>query len=126
MGSEMCIRDRVISGDYGHLVSPNQGESIWSVYPGFVLLYPDAANSNEGIFWDFQGDGYLWLPPLMADPEDENVVYIAGGGINGGNHIIKLTKIGNTISPEEIAFPFNDTATTEIYTSLFVGSVRCV
>ena len=110
--------EQVISGDYGHLVSPNQGESIWSVYPGFVLLYPDAANSNDGIFWDFQGDGYLWLPPLMADPEDENVVYIAGGGINGGNHIIKLTKIGNTISPEEIAFPFNDTVTAMAYSPI--------
>ena len=37
---------------------------------------------------------------------------------------------GYTVSSVEILvfvfFFFNDTATTEIYTSLFVGSVRCV
>ena len=27
---------------------------------------------------------------------------------------------------DELGFAFNDTATTEIYTILFVGSVRCV
>ena len=30
------------------------------------------------------------------------------------------------VTNKEIANFFNDTATTEIYTSLFVGSVRCV
>ena len=110
--------EQVISGDYGHLVSPNQGESIWSVYPGFVLLYPDAATNTNGIFWDFQGDGYLWLPPLMEDPQDENTIYIAGGGINGGNHLIKLTKVGNSIIAEELSYPFNDTVTAMAYSSI--------
>ena len=110
--------EQVISGDYGHLVSPNQGESIWSVYPGFVLLYPDAATNQNGIFWDFEGSGYLWLPPLMEDPQNSNVVYIAGGGLNGGNHLIKLTKIGNSIIPEEISYPFNDTVTAMAYSSI--------
>ena len=110
--------EQVISGDYGHLVSPNQGQSIWSVYPGFVLLYPNAATNTNGITWDFQGSGYLWLPPLMEDPQDENVVYIAGGGLNGGNHLIKLTKIGNSIVPEEISFPFNNTITAMAYSPI--------
>ena len=110
--------EQVISGDYGHLVSPNQGESIWSVYPGFVLLYPNASNNSNGLTWDFQGSGYLWLPPLMEDPENENVIYIAGGGINGGNHIIKLTKVGNSIQHEEMAFPFNNTITSMAYSPI--------
>ena len=110
--------EQVISGDYGHLVSPNQGESIWSVYPGFVLLYPNAATNSNGITWDFQGDGYLWLPPLMDDPQDENAIYIAGGGINGGNHLIKLTKVGNSISAQEMSFPFNNTVTAMAYSPI--------
>ena len=110
--------EQVISGDYGHLVSPNQGESVWSVYPGFVLLYPNAATNTNGITWDFQGDGYLWLPPLMEDPQDENTIYIAGGGINGGNHLIKLTKVGNSISAQEMSFPFNNTVTAMAYSPI--------
>jgi len=110
--------EQVISGDYGHLVSPNQGESIWSVYPGFVLLYPNAATNSNGITWDFQGDGYLWLPPLMEDPENSNAIYIAGGGINGGNHLIKLTKVGNSIVPEELSYPFNNTVTAMAYSPI--------
>ena len=110
--------EQVISGDYGHLVSPNEGESIWSVYPGFVLLYPNAANSNNGITWDFQGSGYLWLPPLMEDPEDSNIIYIAGGGLDGGNHLIKLTKTGNSIVPEEMSYPFNNTVTSMAYSPI--------
>ena len=110
--------EQVISGDYGHLVSPNDGESIWSVYPGFVLLYPNAAINSNGITWDFQGEGYLWLPPLMEDPQDENVVYIAGGGINGGNHLIKLTKTGNSIAHEEMPYPFNNTITAMAYSPI--------
>ena len=35
----------------------------------------------------------------------------------------KIEKFLNSVYGQEI---FNDTATTEIYTSLFVGSVRCV
>ena len=110
--------EQVISGDYGHLVSPNQGESIWSVYPGFVLLYPNAATNTNGITWNFEGSGYLWLPPLMEDPGHENTVYIAGGGINGGNHLIKLRKVGNSIVSEEMSYPFNNTVTAMAYSPI--------
>ena len=48
-------------------------------------------------------------------------------------HLVKedLSKTSRTIyviflSQEGLCSFFNDTATTEIYTSLFVGSVRCV
>ena len=34
--------------------------------------------------------------------------------------------VTNTTDSESIYFFFNDTATTEVYTILFVGSVRCV
>ena len=45
--------------------------------------------------------GHLWMPPLMEDPNDPSSVYIAGGGLNGGNHIIKLTRVGSTIDVSE-------------------------
>ena len=81
--------EQVISGDYGHLVSGDGGESIWCDYPGFVLHYPDAAYNSNGWTWDFAGSGFLWLPPLTADPLDPDICYLAGGGTNG-NHIIEL------------------------------------
>ena len=74
--------EQVISGDYGHLVSGDDGESIWTVYPGFAMYYPNASTNSSGITWDFQMSGNLWLPPLMEDPYDPSSVYIAGGGLS--------------------------------------------
>ena len=93
--------EQVISGDYGHLVSGDNGVSIWSVYPGFAMYYPNASTNINGITWDFDMSGHLWMPPLMEDPNDPSSVYIAGGGLAGGNHIIKLTRSGSTIDVSE-------------------------
>ena len=51
---------------------------------------------------------------------------------NGSNRYAspeRMAELEAEVNPrpeEEMADWFNDTATTEIYTSLFVGSVRCV
>ena len=83
--------EQTISGDYGHIVSSDGGVSLWTDYPGFVMYYPDIANSTNMVSWDFQGSGYLWLPPIMNDPNQSNIVYIGGGGINSQNHMVKVT-----------------------------------
>ncbi len=103
--------EQVISGDYGHLVSSDDGYSIWSVYPGFAMYYPNASTNSSGITWDFQMSGNLWLPPLMEDPYNPSSVYIAGGGLSGGNHIIQLTRVGNSIQVNEGDYNFNNTVT---------------
>jgi len=110
--------EQVISGDYGHLVSGDDGESIWTVYPGFAMYYPNASANSSGITWDFQMSGNLWLPPLMEDPYDPSSVYIAGGGLSGGHHIIKLTRNGGSIQVNEGDYSFNNTVTAMAYSPI--------
>ena len=97
---------QIISGDYGHLVSGDNGVSIWTNYPGFTIYYPDIANSNSSISLDFPGSGHLWLPPLMVDTVNPEIAYLGGGGINGGNHIIKLEAQENNIVYEQFGQSF--------------------
>ncbi len=110
--------EQTISGDYGHLVSGDGGQSIWTVYPGFAMYYPDATYSTNSITWDFQMSGALWLPPLMENPYNPSSVYIAGGGLSGGHHIIKLTRNGGNIQAEEESFSFNNTVTAMAYSPI--------
>ncbi len=110
--------EQVISGDYGHLVSGDDGESIWTVYPGFAMYYPNASINSSGVTWDFQMSGNLWLPPLMEDPYDPESVYIAGGGLSGGNHIIQLTRIGNSIQVNEGDYNFSNTVTAMAFSPI--------
>ena len=98
--------EQTISGDYGHIVSSDDGLSLWTDYPGFVMYYPDAANSTDMVSWDFQGSGYLWLPPLMNDPSHSNVVYIGGGGINSLNHMVKVTYLNGSMIAEDLEYSF--------------------
>ncbi len=86
--------EQTISGDYGHIVSGDGGASMWTVYPGFAMYYPEASTSNAAAtlgFGDMKMSGQLWMPPLMADPYYPNKVYLAGGTSTTGCHIWQLT-----------------------------------
>ena len=110
--------EQVVSGDYGHLVSGDNGHSIWMVYPGFAIYYPDASSNVSGITWYWDMSGNLWLPPLMEDPYDPSSVYLAGGGLSGGHHIIKLTRSGNSITANQGLYSFNSTVTAIAYSPI--------
>jgi len=97
--------EQVISGDYGHLVSGDDGASIWCDYPGFVLHYPTAEYGSNGLTWDFVGSNYLWMPPLTEHPDDPDICFIGGGG-QGGNHIVQLEAGTNSISHNQLDFNF--------------------
>lgn len=99
--------EQVISGDYAHLVSTDGGISLWSVYPGFAMLYPDAANSDNMYTWDFTTSGQFWLPPLMEDPLDPDVCWLGGGSTYGGSHLIRLTWTGSSITMTEFPHDFS-------------------
>jgi len=99
--------EQSISGDYGHLVSGDQGETIWCNYPGFTMYYPNPETDINGITLDFPGSGHLWLAPLAVDPTNPQVAYLGGGGVNDGNHIIKLSVQGNSLSYEELPSLFS-------------------
>jgi hypothetical protein len=92
--------EQVVSGDYGHIVSTDEGSSIWMVYPGFAIFYPDAASTSD-ITWDFDGNNTFWIPPLMPDPEFENICYMANG-----SRITKLTAGGGNINTANLPIVF--------------------
>ena len=70
-------------------------------------IYFKSGDYWEGMFW-LNGSGSL-NQPIVID-------------IYGGSNRAIINGVGYQSS----ILIFNDTATTEIYTSLFVGSVRCV
>ena len=105
--------EQSISGDYGHLVSGDGGNTLWCNYPGFSMFYLNPNEDTNGLTLDFPGSGHLWLAPLMIDPLSPMSAYLGGGGINGGNHLIKLTysnnSINNSITYNEDPYNFNST-----------------
>ena len=99
---------QTISGDYGHIVSADGGNSFWTVYPGFAMRYPEAITGTQIVTWDFTGKNHLWMPPLMEDPYNPAIVYLAGGTSSTGNHLWKLEDKGGSISVSELGFDFSD------------------
>ncbi|MHC4558661.1 MAG: WD40/YVTN/BNR-like repeat-containing protein [Planctomycetota bacterium] len=100
--------DQLIAGDYGHIVSADDGESIWAVYPSFAIYYPNAKTSKTNYQWDFEGmSGHLWMPPLMEDPKNPANVYLAGGSSSSGAHIWHLKTQGKSINSYEQPYDFS-------------------
>ncbi len=110
--------EQVISGDYGHITSTNNGSSIWMNYPGFSIYYEDIVNSVNYVYWEFTSTGQLWLPPLMNDPSSANIAYLGGGGLNGGNHMIKMTVVGGGMSIQEMPFNFDGSISAMAYSQI--------
>ena len=106
-----------ISGDYGHLSSSDEGESIWTNYPGITTYFPDPLTSGH-ISLNFPGSGHLWLAPLIDDPYYSNKAYLGGGGLSGGNHLFHLTIDNSAISYEEEPYSFNSTISAMGYSHL--------
>lgn len=99
--------EQTISGDYGHIVSGDGGRSLWTVYPGFAMYYPDAAGSNHLYMWNFSNDRHLWMPPLMADPYFPQKVFLAGGSsVEGESHLFILEYKNNQIHVTEHPYDF--------------------
>ena len=106
--------EQVISGDYGHIVSGDEGASIWMVYPGFAAYYPDINNSQGSSWWDFESSDHHWMPPLMIDPEYPNIVYLGGGSTTDGAHIFALTYNAGSVSSVEMDFDFSGSNDSKI------------
>ncbi len=103
--------DQVISGDYGHIVSSDGGNSIWTDYPGFAMYYPEASTSNSMASLDWDGMGMknsFWMPPLMADPYFPERVYVGGGTSDAGCHLWQLTHERGTVTSMEFPFDFSN------------------
>tara|TARA_S200000501_G_scaffold328951_1_gene329214 strand:+ start:400 stop:2865 length:2466 start_codon:yes stop_codon:yes gene_type:complete len=115
-GTGILNFEQIISGDYGHLSSSDGGESMWIVYPGFVSRILNSTNNWNS--WEFEGEGYLWMPPIVEHPTNPSKCYLAGGAISSGNKIIELTDIGSSILANELPFNFNSTITAVDYSPI--------
>jgi len=110
--------EQSISGDYGHLVSTDGGETLWCNYPGFTMFYANPETDGGGSSLSFPCSGQLWLPPLMEHPHDNNKVYLGGGGLNGGHHLILLRKTNSGITYTEEPYSFNGRVSAMAYSSI--------
>jgi hypothetical protein len=99
--------DQIWSGDYGHIMSGDDGLSIWMNYPGFTVYYNDILYSTNRAWWEFTFENALWLPPMMIDPWDQYNVLIAGGGFSGGAHLIQVTYMGPGVPMMSSELPFD-------------------
>ncbi|GMU42576.1 MAG: hypothetical protein DYH17_09115 [Xanthomonadales bacterium PRO6] len=112
---------QVVSGDYAHLSSSNNGGNLWMVYPGFVQLDTAPATGTFTALreWQFGTNNFqdwLFLPPLEADPLNPNRALLAGGGIGANrNRVLTLTYNGASISHSEGSFDFGSRVTDVQY-----------
>lgn len=82
--------DQLISGDYGHLTSSDgDHDYVYSTYPGFILIQiGEAAPALDTE--DFPaGASNLWLPPVVADPLDEEAFFFLA------DHLWRYVKSGS-------------------------------
>ncbi|MCP3920576.1 MAG: hypothetical protein GY711_34045 [bacterium] len=68
--------DQLISGDYGHFVSTDGTHArVVSTYPGFILIQNGEQNPSLDQESFPSGVDRLWLPPVVADPNDIDRFY---------------------------------------------------
>gem|GEM_PF-275415 len=103
---------QTISGDYAHLTSSDGGNTLWHVYPGFTMVYrllaQPSMTSSATLDFKETGSGGLWMRPIIADPKDPNVAYLAGGGTDGYHHIWKMTYANRSITGTQMPFQFSN------------------
>jgi hypothetical protein len=99
---------QILSGDYGHLVSGDGGNSLWMVYPGFAAYYPSAIGSPyNSYWWEFECSGQFWIPPLMPHPSLPNICYLGGGTTGSGTHIFEMIYSLGSVTTNELSYDFS-------------------
>lgn len=109
--AEAELFDQVISGDYGHIVFSNEGQALWTVYPGgWVTYYGNPQSAPYHFSYELSSENEsVWLPPLMTSPHPgENVIYMAGGSTDEGpgSYLIRLEVTISGIEASQGTFDF--------------------
>jgi hypothetical protein len=76
--------DQEFSGDFGHLVSLDEGSHrrVAMVYPGFVLVRAQEGAASVPLYYDYPpGESPYWLPVLVAEPRGKNAFYFLGRSV---------------------------------------------
>ena len=105
--------EQVISGDYGHIEFSNNGQYLWTVYPGgWVTLYTNPTQSYLTASYDVESENEsVWLPPLCSGPTaSDRGIYMAGGSVAGGegSHLIRLDWDAGELLATQGDFDFAD------------------
>lgn len=95
--------NQLISGDYGHFATTDEGVNLWMVYPGFITYIKNAATTSGMTFGDFVTTDHLWITPIMEDPEDNEVCWWAGG-----SKMYRVEKSGFDLEYEEQSYNFSN------------------
>lgn len=111
--------EQVISGDYGHIEFTNNGEHLWTVYPGgSVSYYDDPKNGGPVAWYELVSETEsVWIPPIVAHPDQtQNAVFLAGGKVDGGvgSSLIRLDYVNGEIIPTELSYDFRANSGGEI------------
>ncbi len=115
---------QIYSGDYGHVNSANDGLYVWSVYPGFSLLY--VASTNELKTNNFGGnyDDRVWLPPIVAVPDSPEKAIVAAGGSQNNSRIWELTYNGQLIESKELDYVFDSDDSYNDVSALAISKIN--
>jgi len=103
--------NQTISGDYAHLVSGDNGKSLFCVYPGFVMYIPEHETGWSPKMRDFEMKSQLWLPPLSVRPSKPGTAYLAGGTKKGvGAYVYTYTFMSTDLVVDSLKFDFSEGA----------------
>lgn len=82
--------DQLISGDYGHLTSSDgDHDYVYSTYPGFILIQVGEQSPSLDTESFPAGASNLWLPPVVADPLDEEAFFFLA------DRLWRYSRVGN-------------------------------
>ncbi len=98
--------DQLVSGDYAHIVSANDGYSIWHEYPGFIVYKEDPSSDPWTATANFDGRGDLWLPPLSAYSGNPSMCYM-GGKSSTGTCLYRVENQTSGIVYQEMPYYFS-------------------
>jgi len=91
-----------LSGDFGHIVTSDNLDHYWVVYPGFV-----AYSENLDVRFSWKTSAQLWLPPIAQSLSKPNQILLAGVDQQGAAHLYKVDYENNTIQGEMLGYNFS-------------------
>lgn len=99
---------QLISGDYANLVSGNNGQSLFAVYPGFVLYNRQAELGWSAVGKEFAHKNQMWLPPLAVNRNRPDQVLLGGGTNTVGAYVYRYTDNGSELVVDSLPFDFGE------------------
>lgn len=114
-----------VSGDYGAISSTDGGKNVWSVYPGYLLYYPNLPSNTQNLGWSFDGNyaDRVWMPALAAMPGDPTKAVIAPGGSNNSSRLFVVSYDGSKLSNTELSYQFDSQEADNDVSAIAISSI---